>query len=277
MYGLGPKLMDTITKTMFGYDSQHTATGKIPDRIDLAPKIDDSQALMREHVTFTFGRFSVPHSGHTKIMDRVLEEAGTGPHYVFATHTHDSDKNPLDYETKCAFMEAYWPDMNIFEGKHVPTLFKAIEYLEEQGFKNATLVVGQDRLVEFSNLLERYSDDYSMTIGVVAVERTDEDASATKMREAVLNEDYDTFKSIAIDDDEVTREMYDALFNTMIKPEKTLKEQVQAIMNRVPMVDGGLEDTETIGRDNSLETKGNKANIKRRTTMKRFRQIKDET
>lgn len=194
MYGRSVEVMDLVTRTMFGYDSKMTATGKTPDVVILDPKISDANGFsQQEHVAFTFGRFSVPSAGHAKLIERVITEAGTGPHYIFASHSHDPYKNPLPFDVKVSFMEAFWPEANIYKGDDVRNFFQAIKYLEEQGFKSATMIVGQDRYVEFSKLLEQYTNEYNMIIGIMYVERTDDDVSATKLREAVLREDYKEF------------------------------------------------------------------------------------
>ena len=48
-----------------------------------------------DDVTFTFGRFNPPTIGHEKLMDATQK---LGRNYrVYASHTQDANKNPLDY------------------------------------------------------------------------------------------------------------------------------------------------------------------------------------
>lgn len=271
MYGDSPAIMDLVTKQMYGYDSKTTATGKQPDEVDLSPTLPDTFGFTQEHVAFTFGRFSVPSTGHAKLIERVIEEANGGPHYIFATHGQDSKSNPLSFETKVAFMEACWPDATIYENKDVKTLFDALKKFDEAGFSSATLVVGADRFKTFQDLLERYSDEFKLTCGIVAVERSDDDVSATKMREAVLAEDFETFASMVPSDDRVFAEyIYRAVGEKLERPKASLKEQVKAIMKTapVPIPGGGEADTERTGLDNLGSKKD--AQIKRRAARKRF-------
>ena len=47
-----------------------------------------------EDVTFTFGRFNPPTIGHEKFMDATKK--GSRNYRVYASHTQDSRRNPLD-------------------------------------------------------------------------------------------------------------------------------------------------------------------------------------
>lgn len=279
MYGDAPGLMDLVTKQMYGYDSKSTATGKPPEKIDLNPKLDDhlgftqDQGTFRaEHVAFTFGRFSVPHRGHQRLIERVIQEAGEGPHFIFVSQKTDPVRNPLPHATRMAFMECCFQNANLYEGSDVRTIFEAIKALESRGFTSATLVVGQDRQRSFTELLERYSDQYSMTIGVVAVKRSDEAPSATRMREAVIAKDFDTFVSLFPSDDKVLAEAVFHEVGNKIKPPKTLREQVQEIMNRVPTAGGERTKDIRLGLDKSL---GDGTELRRRAAQKRKKQIID--
>lgn len=211
MHGNAQGVMDLVTKSMWGYDSKSTATGKDPDQIVLNPDIPEVPGFTESHVSFTFGRFAIPHKGHGRLFEVVKEHAGNGQHYVFASHTRDNKKNILEHGEKLSFLEAMFPDVNFYttEGGYedVRTLWEAIKFLENEGFTSGTLVVGQDRLVEFQKLLEQYSHEYNMTIGLVGVERSD-GFSSSLLREAVENFDYYTF-SEAIPDEEIASQLYD--------------------------------------------------------------------
>lgn len=264
MYGDAPQLMDIVTKTMFGYDSKTTSTGQSPNVIDFDPKIPDAYGFSNEHATFAFGRFSVPSSGHGKLIERVIAEANGSPHYIFASHRQDPEKNPLVFEQKVDFMKKFWPDANVYEGTNVRTLFDAIKYLEEQGHKSATLVVGYDRLHAFSKLLEDYAHEYSMTVGVIAVERADDDISATKLRQYVAEDDYTSFLwSFPADSTDIVVELWEAVADGMKLP-------------RIPTVGGQKEGDEKLGTDSNLLGPG-ATTIRQRRALKRFKQIQDET
>lgn len=274
MYGSSASdVMDLVTSTMYGYDSQTTATGNKPNEINLAPITQDLVGLQVEHAVFTFGRFSVPTAGHTRLIERVLEEAGENPHFIFPTHSHDSEKNPIVYEDKIGFMKSAWPEANIVEDD-VRTLFDAIQYLEKTGFKSATLVVGEDRRTTFQKLLETYANDYAMTIGVVAVDRTDDDISATKAREAIVNEDFDAFWEMCPENlsEEERIDLGLAVHYGMVsKRHPTLKEQVEAKLAKAATpIPGETDDNDTkLGKDDiPFKTKFQQWALRRRQREK---------
>ena len=60
-----------------------------------------------DEVTFTFGRFNPPTIGHEKLMDATKK---IGRNYrVYASHTQDANKNPLDYKSKVSYMKRMFP------------------------------------------------------------------------------------------------------------------------------------------------------------------------
>ena len=57
---------------------------------------------MKKAAVVTWGRLNPPTSGHQKVIDKVKALAkiqGAMPH-VYLSHSKDSNRNPLDYNTK---------------------------------------------------------------------------------------------------------------------------------------------------------------------------------
>ena len=160
-----------------------------------------------DEVTFTFGRFNPPTIGHEKLMN-ATQKVGRRNYRVYASHTQDAATNPLDYNTKVRYMKRMFPkhSRNIESG-NIRTAIDAAVKLHGEGFKNLTMVVGSDRVKEFDDLLKKYNGVQARhgfynfkTIKVKSAGDRDPDGegvrgmSASKMRKAAQNNDYNTFK-----------------------------------------------------------------------------------
>ena len=158
-----------------------------------------------DDVTFTFGRFNPPTIGHEKLMDATKK---LGRNYrVYASHTQDANKNPLDYRTKVNYMKRMFPKHSrSIKSDNVRTAIDVAVKLHDEGFKNLTMVVGSDRVGEFKKLLKKYNGVQSThglykfkTIKVKSAGERDPDAegvsgmSASKMRKAAQSNDYKSF------------------------------------------------------------------------------------
>ena len=159
---------------------------------------------------FTFGRFNPPTVGHQKMIRKLLEvgEEKNADVYVFGSHTKDKKKNPLTHKQKMKHMTEMFSEMGgyVDPGEQIRTALDAAVYLNE--YDNLVMVVGEDRVDSFRSLLERYNGkemkkgEYDFqTIEVVNAGIRDPDSdglegmSASKMREAVMNDDMETFRS----------------------------------------------------------------------------------
>ena len=165
---------------------------------------------MASTAVFTFGRFNPPTVGHQKMIQKLLEvgDEEDADVYVFGSHTKDKKKNPLSHEQKMSYMVEMFPEMKDYEdpGDQIRTALDAAVYLND--YDKLIMVVGEDRVESFDNLLQRYNGkemkkgEYDFEqIQVINAGVRDPDAeglegmSASKMREAVMKEDKDTFSS----------------------------------------------------------------------------------
>ncbi len=171
---------------------------------------DDSQVPRNEggpSIVITFGRFNPPHIGHLKLMDRVSDEAyKDGSDYmIYPSHSQDAKKNPFDLATKHNVMSTMFPHHanNISgdagSGKNI---FDVLKDLHAKGYDNVKVVVGDDRVKEFSNITSKYNGKtYNFgKLDVISAGARDEKSddvegmSASKMRKAAMENDYDSFK-----------------------------------------------------------------------------------
>jgi hypothetical protein len=161
-------------------------------------------------LVFAFGRFNPPTTGHEKLIDKVASVAGSNPYRVYPSFTTNPKKDPLPHALKVAYMRKMFPKhrKNIIADKKMKTAIFIAEAVYKEGFKNLIMVVGSDRVKEFTELLNRYNDAPDKkgnqlfkfdSVKVVSAGERDPDAegvegmSASKMRAAAANGDKDAF------------------------------------------------------------------------------------
>ena len=161
-----------------------------------------------EAVVFTFGRFNPPTTGHEKLIQKVAKIAGGDDFYIFPSHSQNPKKDPLSFAKKVAYMRDMFPryKRNIL-ATNMKTVLDIAVYFHEQGYKELNMVVGSDRVAEFKKLLTTYNGkdarhgfyDFD-NIQIFSAGDRDPDAegvtgmSASKMRAAASNNDYESFK-----------------------------------------------------------------------------------
>ncbi|AIX17383.1 cytitidyltransferase [Synechococcus phage ACG-2014b] len=156
-------------------------------------------------ISITFGRFNPPTVGHEKLLDKVAREAKSsgGEYRIYPSRSEDPKKNPLDAGTKVKYMRLAYPDHSnaIVDNADMRTIFDVLTALDADGYSSVNIVVGGDRVSEFNSLAAKYNGDlYTFDeIKVVSAGDRDPDAegvegmSASKMRKAAVEGDYDTF------------------------------------------------------------------------------------
>ena len=157
----------------------------------------------------TFGRFNPPTSGHELLINKLVQEAKKrrADNYVFASHSQDSKKNPLDSKTKTDYMKSFFKKSNIIYNTKIRTIFDAIRYLRDIGYTDITVMVGGDRTAEFESRIRPFVDhsDPNKSLNLdnfEVVSAGDRSAaasgvrgmSASKLRAAVAQDDFDTFR-----------------------------------------------------------------------------------
>ena len=162
-----------------------------------------------KEVVFTFGRFNPPTTGHEKLLAKVASIASGNNYRVYASQSSDPKKNPLDYTTKIKTMRKMFPKhgRNIILDKNVKNALEVLTQLYDQGFTKVTMVVGSDRVNEFSALANKYNGaklrhgfyNFEGGVNVVSAGERDPDAegvegmSASKMRQAAVDNDFTSF------------------------------------------------------------------------------------
>ena len=160
---------------------------------------------------FVFGRFNPPTIGHGKLLNALTATAQRegGKALVFTSSTQDAKKNPLSKNQIFKHMKKAFPK----EKKYFQTRSTAKTALEvavelHGKYDKLVMVVGSDRVSDFSSLLNTYNGVKSKhgfyeykEIDIVSAGERDPDAegatgmSASKMREAAIQGNFDVFRS----------------------------------------------------------------------------------
>jgi len=155
-------------------------------------------------LTTAFGRFNPPTVGHEKLLSAARKAAAGGPLKIYPSRTQDPKKNPLDPDMKISYMKKMFPDYEeeIINDAEMKSIFDVLKTADEDGFDSINIIVGADRQAEFENLAVKYNGElYDFDqIRVISAGVRDSDAegvegmSASKLRKAVQDDDYETFK-----------------------------------------------------------------------------------
>ena len=173
------------------------------------------------NAVFTFGRFNPPTIGHQKLIDKI--KSIIGDHYIFLSHTINSQTDPLSYEVKRKFVELFFKDIIVGDSE-TRTIIQVLQKLHSLKYTNITMVVGSDRVDSFSKLLQKYNGkEYQFdSITVVSAGLRDPDGdpassiSASSQRDAVQNLDYEKF-TMGVPNAKYSVELFDAVQQGMTK------------------------------------------------------------
>ena len=155
-------------------------------------------------ISITFGRFNPPTTGHEALIKKVANTAKNGEYRIYPSRSVDPKKNPLDPGQKIKFMKKAYPDHSnaIQNSEDMRTIFDVLTTVDTEGYSEVNLVVGGDRVSEFTSLANKYNGKaYNFEkINVVSAGGRDPDAdgvegmSASKLRKAAADDDYEGFK-----------------------------------------------------------------------------------
>ena len=201
------------------------------------PEEDAQKGMMSADLTIAFGRFNPPTIGHEKLLQAAEKAAQGGDLKIYPSRTQDAKKNPLDPDMKISYMRKMFPkyEEQIVNDDEMKSIFNVLTTAYEEGYKSVNIIVGADRQAEFENLANKYNKDlYDFKqIRVISAGVRDADAegvegmSASKMRKAVADNDFEAFKrgtpKSAKEGD--VQAMYDAVRAGMgVKKKKDVKE-----------------------------------------------------
>ena len=158
-------------------------------------------------LTVAFGRFNPPHAGHLQLMDTAAAAAAEeeSDYLIVPSRSNDPKKNPLDADTKVAFMRGMFPlhSSRIQNDVNTRTIFDVLKKAHNDGYANVRIVGGADRVKEFDKLANNYNGTLYQfdNVEVLSAGDRDPDAdgvegmSASRLRLAASENDFRTFKS----------------------------------------------------------------------------------
>ena len=200
-------------------------------------KVDDTGKKTSDGtLTVAFGRFNPPTVGHGKLLSAAQKAAEGGDLKIYPSRTQDAKKNPLDPDMKISYMKKMFPQYedNIINDPEMKSIFNVLTTANESGVKDINIIVGSDRQSEFENLATKYNGElYNFdNIRVISAGVRDADAdgvegmSASKMRKAVVDDDFAAFRRGTpkdLDDGETTA-LFNAVRTGMGSKKKKVKE-----------------------------------------------------
>ena len=209
------------------------------------PPEEEAPALL----TVVFGRFNPPTVGHEKLLKTAARMSSGGDLKIYPSRTQDPKKNPLDPDTKIAYMKKMFPDyeQNIINDSEMKSIFNVLVTAAEDGYTDVNIIVGSDRQAEFENLAQKYNGDlYNFNlIRVISAGVRDADAegvtgmSASKMRKAVLDDDLAAFRrgTPKTLDDGDTKILFDAIRQGMSVKKSKVKKESYSLWEIAPKYD----------------------------------------
>jgi len=185
------------------YDAAVMSQVQSPDLAAGPPPVPKTKGTL----TIAFGRFNPPHAGHQQLMDTAASsaESDESDYMIVPSRSNDPKKNPLDADTKIAFMRGMFPQHSsrIQNDQNTRTIFDVLKKAHNDGYANVRIVGGADRVKEFDKLANNYNGSLYQfdNVEVVSAGDRDPDAdgvegmSASRLRLAASENDFKTFRS----------------------------------------------------------------------------------
>tara|TARA_Y100000385_G_C13105950_1_gene647827 strand:- start:2862 stop:4010 length:1149 start_codon:yes stop_codon:yes gene_type:complete len=171
---------------------------KEPEKPQQEPASEDGGGGNK--VTLVFGKFNPPTKNHQQLFTSAKGIAGDSDFRIYPSRGQDSEMNPLKPDTKIDFMKKMFPSFkdNIMNDDEAITIFDVLQKMENDGYREVTIVVGADRLGEFRGLAQKHNgslynfDDITVVAGG---QRDGDNETSSKMREYATQDNFDGFKS----------------------------------------------------------------------------------
>jgi Family of unknown function (DUF6267) len=141
VFGAGRDKLKLIDR--LGFSKANFARHQEQYKVD--PKEVEAKAAM-PLAAFCFGRMNPPTVGHDLVMKKTVATGGKNS-FIFLSSKHSAPDNPLDPQTKTAFIKKIYPHYAKFiVDQPVQGPIQAANWLYAQGFRNIAFIGGSDRL-----------------------------------------------------------------------------------------------------------------------------------
>ena len=171
---------------------------------------------MAKKIVWSFIRANPPTKAHGELINKMFTIGAKADAEVilFLSHTQDNKKNPLTWEQKVDYILSVFPTLTICGDPDVRSVFHAAVWLYLKGYTDIIVLVGSDRIVSFKDVLEKYNGVETKqgffkfnSIQILSAGERDADAegmegiSATRLRNAALDNDFKTFFKLCLTTD----------------------------------------------------------------------------
>lgn len=189
--------------------------------------------MERQKVNIMIGRFQPMTNGHLKCVEYAYQKLKI-PTIIAMIDTPDDkvdSKHPFPSSMLLPIYKDIFDrsrmvkDIILVKNANIVTIGSVIY---DMGYQVASWTCGTDRIDSYSKMAEKYketahlSDDFQM----LEIKRSDEDISATKVRQAIMDDDFDTFSKMTPFVSLKARiKMGNSLFNI-------LKAQLKKVLNK---------------------------------------------
>ena len=206
-----PNFVDpTLQQEPEAQSQQQAAPEPQQQKVNISPELEAGPPPVpktKGTLTIAFGRFNPPHAGHQQLMDTAAAaaEAEESDYMIVPSRSNDPKKNPLDADTKVAFMRGMFPQHSsrIQNDQNTRTIFDVLKKAHNDGYTNVRIVGGADRVKEFDKLANNYNGSLYQfdNVEVLSAGDRDPDAdgvegmSASRLRLAASENDFKTFMS----------------------------------------------------------------------------------
>jgi len=135
------------------------------------------------------GRFQPFTKGHEKMLDFAIKNSDDVVLCIVVAKKENLEKNPFPFEIQEKMIKKLYPKIKLvtYHNGYIP------EIIDQENVKISTMFCGSDRVATYKSMLKRTGKD---NIIIKEIPRTDEDISATKVRESLKNNDFSTFKKL---------------------------------------------------------------------------------
>lgn len=190
------------------------------------------ESKSRKKVNIFLGRFQPFTKGHLKVLELGYKENSLPTVILMIQNTKMDEKHPFsdDLITKeMDIIKKEYPKL-IADTLYVKSadILLFSELLHNNDYEPILWLTGSDRLVPYTKMAEKYKDQAQLIsdFKTFEIKRTDEDISATKVRESIKNNDINEYKKLMpINTENLFSDFKDALDNLVIeeKPKKRRK------------------------------------------------------
>ena len=153
-----------------------------------------------KRINILIGRFQPFTKGHMKCVESVWNELHI-PTMIVLIDTPDNKadkKHPFPTSILLPYYESLFEDRNDIEGVILSKNANIVEIgerLYDMGYEIASWVCGTDRYNSYKRMADTYNEQahLAMDFQMIEIARSDDDVSATKVREALYNDNYKEF------------------------------------------------------------------------------------